>query len=82
MHKLKVDKSFIKHALSDAQDFAIVRAIVSMGNSLGLVVCAEGIEEQAQLELLASMDCHLAQGYLISRPLFADAFTKWLANPE
>ncbi len=82
VHKLKIDKSFIKHSLVDSQDFAIVRAIISMGNSLGLQVCAEGIEEQAQLDLLSAMDCQIAQGFFISKPLFADSLIDWLKKHQ
>ena len=77
VHKLKIDKSFIMHAMNNPQDFAIVRAIISMGHSLGLVVCAEGVEDQKLLELLASMDCDISQGYFISKPLYIKEFTAW-----
>ncbi len=80
VQKLKIDKSFIQHAISDDQDKAIIKAVVSMGHSLGLSVCAEGVETEEQLSLLWEMECDIAQGYLISRPLPAKALMNWLAN--
>lgn len=80
VHKLKIDKSFVKHAITDSQDSTIIRAIISMGHSLGLKVCAEGVEDDQQLALLASMGCDIAQGYLISKPLPEDQLLLWLEN--
>ncbi len=78
VHKLKIDKSFISHSMKNSQDQAIVKAIISLGESLGLTVCAEGIETKGQWEMLSRMGCDLAQGYLISRPLKASGLTTWL----
>ncbi len=78
VHKLKVDKSFVKHAITDPQDSAIIRAIISMGHSLGLKVCAEGVEEPQQQALLKSMGCDLIQGYLISKPVPPNELIDWL----
>ncbi len=82
VHKLKIDKSFVKHAITDPQDSAIIHAIISMAHSLGLKVCAEGVEEEQQLSLLESMKCDMAQGYLLSKPLSAEQLSEWLANYE
>lgn len=71
---LKIDQSFIRDALNDPNDAAIIRAIVAMANSLELNVIAEGVEHQAQLDLLQVQGCHLYQGYLYSRPLPFDEF--------
>lgn len=80
VQKLKIDKSFVKHVISDPQDTAIIQAVISMGQSLGLVVCAEGVEEENQLRLLRTMGCDIAQGYFISKPLPADELVDWLAK--
>ncbi len=82
VHKLKIDKSFLTNAVADSQDTAIIKAIISMGNSLGLEVCVEGVEKAKQLELLASMDCAYAQGFYICKPLFVDELTVWLKSLE
>lgn len=78
VHKLKIDKSFVKHAITDSQDSTIIRAIISMGHSLGLKVCAEGVEDERQEGLLTSMGCDLAQGYLYSKPLPPLDLLNWL----
>ncbi len=71
---LKIDQSFVRDALDDPNDAEIIRAIVAMARSLGLEVIAEGVEQQAQLELLEQQGCHLYQGYLFSQPLPLSGF--------
>ena len=77
---LKIDQSFVRDAIADGNDAEIIRAIVSMADSLGLAVIAEGVEQQAQLELLLQRGCHLYQGYLFSKPLPLPAFRELLAS--
>lgn len=69
---LKVDKSFIDDICVDTQQVALVDGIVRIADTLGLQVIAEGIEEQAQREVLAAMGCHFGQGFLFARPMTAD----------
>ena len=66
---LKIDRSFISGLPQDADDGAIVAAVIGMAGTLGMRVVAEGVETQEQLEHLMQMGCHEAQGYLISRPV-------------
>lgn len=73
-----IDKSFVKHSITDQQDSTIIRAIISMGHSLGLKVCAEGVEQEQQLALLASMGCDFAQGYLLTKPLPPQDLAQWM----
>lgn len=68
--------------LHDERTFAIVESTVSMGRRLGLVVVAEGVEEQEQVEALARCGCEIIQGYLVSPALAADQFTSWLRAPS
>jgi diguanylate cyclase (GGDEF)-like protein/PAS domain S-box-containing protein len=75
---IKVDQSFVRDLTTDADDAAIVRAIVAMARSLGLDVTAEGVETIAQRELLQELGCDLCQGYLFGRPVPAPAFTELL----
>jgi diguanylate cyclase (GGDEF)-like protein/PAS domain S-box-containing protein len=70
---LKVDRSFIDELDSNSEDVAIVRAIIAMGESLGLSVLAEGVERVSQAAQLQRLNCHLAQGFLFGRPLSAQA---------
>ena len=72
--QLKIDQSFVRDVLTDANDAAIARTIVALGKSLGLSVIAEGVETEAQREFLASQGCNAYQGYLFSRPLPLDQF--------
>ncbi len=67
--RLKIDKSFVAGLASSREDQAIVRAILSLADSLGKGVVAEGIETQDQLERLQGMQCAFGQGYLFSRAL-------------
>ncbi|MGH3774128.1 MAG: putative bifunctional diguanylate cyclase/phosphodiesterase [Pseudonocardiaceae bacterium] len=76
--EVKIDKSFVFGLASDLCDLAVVRAIVELGHSLGLIVVAEGVEQDATRHQLMEMGCDVAQGFLISRPLAADRFEAWL----
>ena len=69
---LKIDKSFIRDMSEDNSDRALVGAIINMANSLGLMVVAEGVESQHQLELLEKESCRCVQGYYFSSPVSAD----------
>ncbi len=73
LHILKVDRSFIAGVAEDADAAVISRAIIGLGQSLGLTVVAEGVEEASHLAFLEAECCEYAQGYLFSRPLLADA---------
>ena len=66
---LKVDRSFIQNITTDKGDREIVSAIIAMAHNLGLTVVAEGVETEAQLELLKQKSCDIFQGYLLGRPL-------------
>jgi EAL domain-containing protein (putative c-di-GMP-specific phosphodiesterase class I) len=72
---LKIDRSFVQGIGTSAEDDAIVRAVISMAQSLGLSVTAEGIETSEQARLLREWSCQTGQGYLFSRPLPAEEFT-------
>ncbi|SMC18459.1 PAS domain S-box-containing protein/diguanylate cyclase (GGDEF) domain-containing protein [Andreprevotia lacus DSM 23236] len=80
--KLKVDQSFVRDLASDANDAAIVLAIIGLGKTLGMSVLAEGVETPLQLEFLRRAQTDSIQGYLFSRPLNASEFRKLLGNPE
>ena len=66
---IKIDQSFVRDAIQDPNDAEIIRAIIAMARSLKLKVVAEGVEVTAQLNFLQSLDCHIYQGYLHSRPM-------------
>ena len=75
--QLKIDYSFVRDVLDDPNDATIVRAITNLGLSLGMDVIAEGVETQAQLDFLVSINCHAFQGFLFSRPLPAGDFERF-----
>jgi EAL domain-containing protein (putative c-di-GMP-specific phosphodiesterase class I) len=74
LNQLKIDQSFVKNIVTDPNDAAIARMVVVLAESMGLSVIAEGVELQAQADLLAHLGCHAYQGYLFSRPLPIKAF--------
>jgi diguanylate cyclase (GGDEF)-like protein/PAS domain S-box-containing protein len=74
LDQLKIDKSFVRDVLTDANDAAIARTILALGQTLGLEVIAEGVETTEQRDFLAKNGCHAYQGYLFSRPLTAEEF--------
>ncbi|QEQ95547.1 PAS domain S-box protein [Neptunomonas concharum] len=71
---LKVDKSFIQDITVDPADLELVGAAVAMGQGLGLKVIAEGVETEAQYQLLATLGCDYGQGYLFGKPVDAEIF--------
>lgn len=74
---LKIDKSFILELSTSSRSRAIVRAIVRMAESLDLTVVAEGVEDEATLELLREIGAVQAQGYYFSVPLPIERLPKW-----
>ncbi|MBS7662099.1 EAL domain-containing protein [Pseudomonas lalucatii] len=74
LEELKIDQSFVRDVLVDPNDASIACAIVSLGQSLGLGVVAEGVETEAQRSFLVKHGCHVHQGDLFSRPLPAGPF--------
>ena len=77
---LKIDRSFVRDLLADTDDAAIVSSTIGLSKQLGLSVIAEGIENRATADLLASMGCEEGQGYFFGRPMpAADLESRFLA---
>ena len=72
--RLKIDRTFVRDVLTDADDALICGSIIALAHNLGLEVVAEGVETEAQRQWLAERNCDAMQGYLFTRPqAFADA---------
>ena len=83
---LKIDRSFVKDLITDADDASIVTAVIGMGKSLNMLIVAEGVETQEQLEFLQKHHCPQGQGFYFSRPAAAadigDLLKQGLAGSE
>jgi diguanylate cyclase (GGDEF)-like protein/PAS domain S-box-containing protein len=79
VYKLKIDKSFVRCVAESTEDRAIISAIVSLADSLGMRTIAEGVETEAQARVLREIGCDEMQGYLFSRPLTAKRFETFVA---
>ncbi|MFC8513161.1 aminotransferase class I/II-fold pyridoxal phosphate-dependent enzyme [Streptomyces sp. NPDC057257] len=79
---LKIDKTFIDDITRDTQQVALVEGIVRIADTLGLQVIAEGIEDTAQRDLLASMGCRFGQGFLFAKPMTVEQSERVLRRRE
>ncbi len=77
---LKIDQSFIRDMLSDADDLGIVEGVIRLASAFNRQVIAEGVETLEHGAALLRLGCHLAQGYGIARPMAADQLPAWLAT--
>lgn len=80
--KIKIDKSFVMEMSKNANDKVLVRAIIDLAHNLGLTVIAEGVETREAMDELKLLHCDTAQGYYISRPVTAEAFSAWVEKSE
>jgi diguanylate cyclase (GGDEF)-like protein len=78
--ELKIDKGFVLHVEADERDAAVVEAAVTLAHRLRLTVVAEGVETPEALALLRRLGCHLAQGFLLSRPLAPWQLERWIRS--
>ena len=80
MDTLKVDMSFIKDITEDADSSAIVTGIIALGHSLRMKIIAEGVETEAQRDLLKALKCDQIQGYFLAKPMPGNELAKWMEN--
>jgi EAL domain-containing protein (putative c-di-GMP-specific phosphodiesterase class I)/CHASE2 domain-containing sensor protein len=78
--ELKIDGSFVRNLASDQRSAIMVRSTIAMAHELGLEIVAEGVEDEAVLELLRTMGCDIAQGWAIGRPVTAEEITALLVQ--
>ncbi len=72
VESLKIDRSFVDGLGNEAGDTSIVQAVVNLAHTLGLAAVAEGVETAQQLQVLRTLGCDLAQGYLLGKPVLPD----------
>jgi EAL domain-containing protein (putative c-di-GMP-specific phosphodiesterase class I) len=70
---LKIDRSFVEQIDTSERDRAIVAAVAAMSHALDIVVVGEGVETQHQLDTLVDLGCDRVQGFLLARPMSAEA---------
>ncbi|MFN8023668.1 MAG: EAL domain-containing protein [Acidimicrobiales bacterium] len=80
VHTIKIDRSFVGGVVRDSTDLNLVSAIVGLAHSLGLHAVAEGVESADQLQVLRTIGCDSAQGYLMSPPLSPDELEPWVVR--
>jgi EAL domain-containing protein (putative c-di-GMP-specific phosphodiesterase class I) len=79
---LKIDRSFVRDTPHDPEDSAIATGVIALAHGLKLKVVAEGVERPDQLQFLRDQGCDEIQGYLLSRPMDAQAFAAWMVAHE
>lgn len=80
IQEIKIDKSFVLELAQNVEDAVIVRSTVDLGHNLGLTVIAEGVEDQASMDMLKAYGCDLGQGYFFARPLPKEDLETWLSD--
>ena len=77
---LKIAREFVAPSDSGSDGWALAHAIIALGQTLGLRIVAEGIEDQSQLDQLQELGCELGQGFLFARPMPGDAAAAWFSE--
>ena len=81
-NELKIDRSFVQDMAVSPDASALIKTMIAMGQDLGMLTIAEGVEDAETLTLLRKAGCDQAQGYHISRPIPADALLAWARARE
>lgn len=77
---VKIDRSFVRDMLDDPDDFAIVESVISLSQAFGNQVVAEGVETQEQGLALLLLNCYIAQGFAIAKPMPANEVLDWITH--
>jgi diguanylate cyclase (GGDEF)-like protein/PAS domain S-box-containing protein len=78
--ELKIDQSFVRDMLVDAEDMSIINGLIGLGRAFNLKVVAEGVESDAHIQRLLEQGCNIMQGYGIARPMPAEKLGPWLTE--
>jgi EAL domain-containing protein (putative c-di-GMP-specific phosphodiesterase class I) len=81
LHQMKIDRSIVRQ-LSATHGPALVTAVLSVGQALGLEVVAKGVEDRSAWERLRALGCPAMQGYYLCRPMAADQLSEWVRANE
>ena len=79
-NEIKIDQSFVKGMVDNRSDRLMVQSTIGLAHSLGRKVVAEGVEQREILDLLVEMECDIAQGFSIGRPMSLESLAKRLAS--
>src|SRR5690554_8224724 len=74
---IKIDKSFVENVVTNHKDAAVCKGVITMAREMGLTVVAEGVEHEAQFDILKAWGCHAFQGYYIAHPMPLDELVRW-----
>jgi EAL domain-containing protein (putative c-di-GMP-specific phosphodiesterase class I) len=78
--KLKIDIAFVRDMTTNANNAAIVKAVIALGHSLGLEIIGEGVETLEQARQLRTLRCNCMQGYLVSKPIPGEDMTQFMRS--
>ena len=79
--ELKIDKSFVTSVCEDENDRIMVRSTINLSHELGIRVVAEGVEDEATLQLLGTLGCNYAQGYFVGKAMSVERLSRLAADP-
>lgn len=82
LDQVKIDRSFVRDVLENSNDAAICKAVIALGQSLGLAVIAEGVETSGQYDFMVAQGCLAVQGYLFSKAMPASQLPGWLSQTQ
>jgi diguanylate cyclase (GGDEF)-like protein len=82
VHEIKIDRALVAQMAVSVNDALIVRAVIDLAQGLGLRTVAEGVEDEATLEVLTVMGCDIAQGFHIARPMLVADLIQWSPKPR
>jgi len=80
--ELKIDREFVTKLATDPAARTLVESMIAIARQLGLRTVAEGIETEAQREILIRLNCDMGQGYLFGKPMAADEWLRWMASNQ
>ena len=80
--EVKVDRRFVHEAAADPKATAVLSSLLELASGLGLSAVAEGVERDEDMQLLVALDCPLAQGFAIARPMSGDDLLAWARRPR